>query len=159
MVLACHRLSAKALYCVALHLHTYRPEEWGGLGEIENKQNDVNLLLSKTVKLLESINTKLDLLTQQNATLLETSHTANKPAHGTQADIMTLLKLPSSIRKTALALLESDKATAQDLASKTGRSRPVESDCANQLVRMGFATKKRENMEVYFFIDSSEAKK
>jgi hypothetical protein len=127
--------------------------------ETENKQYNNDLLLTKTVELLESINTKLALLTQQNAKLLEASCTVNKPAHTTQADIMTLLKLPSSVRKTALALLECDEATAQELAIKTGRSRPVESDCANQLVRMGFAKKKREGMEVYFFIDSLEAKK
>jgi hypothetical protein len=117
------------------------------------------LLLTKIVKLLESINTKLELLTLQNAKLLETSCTTKKPAHGTQADIMTLLNLPSSVRKTALALLECDKATAQELALKTGRSRPVESDCANQLVRMGFVMKKREGMGMYFFIDSLEVKK
>ena len=66
---------------------------------------------------------------------------------------MTLLELPTAVRKTAIALLGCDRATAEDIAKITCRSRPVESDCANQLVRMGFAQKKREGMAIYFSIE------
>ncbi|MCW4024917.1 MAG: transcriptional regulator [Candidatus Bathyarchaeota archaeon] len=125
---------------------------------MENKQYNSSDLLTRITKLLEGINTKLDILTQQNAKILENSFAAEKPANHTSSDIMTLLTLPASVRKTGLALLEFEKATAQDLALKTGRSRPVESDCANQLVRIGFAKKKREGMEIYFFTEPLEVK-
>ena len=43
----------------------------------------------------------------------------------------------------------------EDLARETGRLRAVESSSANQLVRMGYLSKKREGRDVYFFIETS----
>ena len=45
-----------------------------------------------------------------------------------------------------------EKATADDLSNETKRLRAVESASANQLVRMGFISKKREGRKVYFYI-------
>ena len=106
-------------------------------------------LLSELIEQLKLVNSKLDLLTQQNAEILKLQQ-ANARLLNAQADVMTLLKLSPSQRKTAIALYRFDKATASEIAMITGRSRPVESDSANQLVKMGLAEKRREGMAVYF---------
>jgi DNA-binding MarR family transcriptional regulator len=113
----------------------------------------LNQLLAKLIEQIELINAKLDLLAQQNTELLKIHRGETQPFFNPQADVMTLLKLPSSLRKTAMALYHFDKATASEIAKATGRSRPVESDCANQLVRMGLANKSRVGMDVYFSIE------
>ena len=110
-------------------------------------------LLAKVVEQLKLTNSKLDFITQQNAELLKIYNAGNVIPLSPQADVMTLLKLPPSLRKTALALYKVERATAADIAKETGRSRPVESDCANQLVRMGLASKTREGMVIYFSIE------
>jgi DNA-binding MarR family transcriptional regulator len=110
-------------------------------------------LLAKLIEQLKLVYSKLDLLTQQNAELLKIYEAKNMMPFNPQADVMTLLKLSPSLRKTAMALYRFEKATADDIAKVTGRSRPVESDCANQLVRMGLVNKKREGLDVYFSIE------
>lgn len=70
-------------------------------------------------------------------------------------DVMTLLSLPSSLRKTMLALYKLEEATAKDLSNETKRLRAVESAYANQLVRMGYLRKKRVGRQVYFYIESN----
>jgi hypothetical protein len=110
-------------------------------------------LLAKVVEQLKLVNSKLDFLAQQNAELLKIYDAGNAMPLSLQADVMTLLKLPLSLRKTAVALYKVERATAADIAKATGRSRPVESDCANQLVRMGLASKTREGMVIYFSIE------
>lgn len=67
-------------------------------------------------------------------------------------DVVALLSLPDHLRKTAMALFELHKATAVMISEKTGRKRATESDCLNQLVRMGYLKKKREGLQVFFFI-------
>ena len=67
-------------------------------------------------------------------------------------DMLTLFSLPSALRKTVIALYKLEKATADDLSNETKRLRAVESASANQLVRMGFVSKKREGRKVYFYI-------
>jgi len=110
-------------------------------------------LLAKVVEQLKLINSKLDFLTQQNAELLKIYNARDVMPLSPKADVMTLLKLPLSLRKTVIALYKVERATAADIAKATGRSRPVESDCANQLVRMGLANKTREGMTIYFSIE------
>jgi hypothetical protein len=110
-------------------------------------------LLVKVVEQLKLINSRLDFLTQQIAELLKIYNASNAMLLSPQADVMTLLKLPMSLRKTAVALYKVERATAADIAKATGRSRPIESDCANQLVRMGLANKTREGMVIYFSIE------
>ena len=117
------------------------------------KQSKSVELLAKVIEQLKLINSKLDFLTRQNAELLKIYNTSNVMPLNPQADVMTLLKLPLSLRKTAIALYKVERATATEIAKATGRSRPVESDCANQLVRMGLANKTREGMVIYFSIE------
>ncbi len=115
------------------------------------KNNDFDpKLLVDLVGQVKSINQKLD-------QLIELSGGKKKNASGTglNPDVMSLLALPMSLRKTAMVLYKLDRATAEDLAGETGRLRAVESASANQLVRMGYLSKKREGRDTYFFIDTS----
>lgn len=74
---------------------------------------------------------------------------------GELLDVKALLSLPASLRKTMLALYKLREATAEDLSNETKRLRAVESDCANQLTRMGYLKKKRVGRNVYFYIETS----
>jgi len=134
-------------------------------GETATKKSptlDVKELLKKLVDVLNQVNKKLDLVIELNRKMLKTQEEflqritdnsyrrkAIKPA----PDVMTLLSLPSSLRKTIMALYKLKEATAEDLARETKRLRAVESASANQLVRMGYLKKKREGRKVYFYIE------
>jgi hypothetical protein len=113
--------------------------------------------LSIIITLLKSIDAKLGEFSKNNKI------TINSPKESTQlkstADIMTLLTLPSSLRKTAMALYKFKKANAIELSNETGRVRSIESNFANQLVRLNFAQKKRVGKVVYFFIESEVEEK
>lgn len=61
-----------------------------------------------------------------------------------------LFSLPSHLRKTYQALIKLEPATATMIAKSTGRARAVESNYLNQLVRMYYACKKRQNRQVVF---------
>jgi len=78
---------------------------------------------------------------------------------GVALDVMTLLKLPDFLRETSVALHELGEATAEDLATKTGRLRGVESAYANQLTRMGYLKKKRVGRKVVFSIKKSDVRR
>ena len=67
-------------------------------------------------------------------------------------DVAALLSLSDHLRKTAMVMLELEEATAEMVAERTGRRRATESDCLNQLVRMGYLQKRREGLKVFFSI-------
>lgn len=52
------------------------------------------------------------------------------------------LKLPTHLQRTFLALNELKTASASDVSNRTGISRPIESLYLNELVRLGFASKR-----------------
>ena len=123
----------------------------------------VELLLTKLADELNLANQKLDSLIGLNEKILKTLEEfarvgSDKNHFGTElkfeADVMSLLSLPISLRKTIMVFYKVEKATAEDLARETKRLRAVESASANQLVRMGYLKKKREGREVYFYIES-----
>jgi len=131
----------------------------------EPKSSTLNtkLLLMKLVDELKLVNQKLASLIKLNGKILKIQEemprlVSNKSYSGTELklepDAMSLLSLPMSLRKTVMVLYKLEKATAEDLARETKRLRPVESAYANQLVRMGYLSKKREGREVYFYIES-----
>jgi len=68
-------------------------------------------------------------------------------------DVMTLLSLPDHLRKTATAVCKLGKATADEVADETGRTRAMESAYLNQLVRMGYLRKERVGRKVYFYVE------
>jgi hypothetical protein len=124
---------------------------------------NTKLLLTRLVDELNQVNEKLDSMIELNGKILKTQEEflqriTNKSYPSTelklQPDAMSLLSLPMSLRKTVMVLYKLEKATAEDLAKETRRLRAVESASANQLVRMGYLSKKREGREVYFYIES-----
>lgn len=68
-------------------------------------------------------------------------------------DVMTLLSMPDHLRKTAMTICRSGRATAEDVAGQTSRARAVESAYLNQLVIMGYVKKERKGRKAYFFIE------
>jgi len=112
----------------------------------------VELLLNRLVQEITSTNKKLDSIIKLNSKT-ENSH-PNLKQNILQPDVMSLLSLPTSLRKTVMALYKLEKATAQDISQETKRLRAVESAAANQLTRMGYIKKKREGRDVYFYIES-----
>jgi hypothetical protein len=131
----------------------------------EPKSSTLNtkLLLIKLVGELKLVNRKLDSLIKLNRKALRMQEemprlVSSKGYSGMELkfepDAMSLLSLPLSLRKTVMVLYKLEKATAEDLARETKRLRAVESASANQLVRMGYLSKRREGREVYFYIES-----
>jgi hypothetical protein len=120
--------------------------------------------IANIVDALNLLNRKLDCLVEVSSEILKVNKKLlqkNKPKNSIanlhlEPDAMSLLSLPSSLRKTVMVLYQLERATADDLARETGRLRAVESASANQLVRMGYLKKSRSGRDVYFYIDSSE---
>lgn len=122
----------------------------------------IAVLLARIIDELREANEKLELLISSNRKLLEMqeeflqkSVSKKKPMQGFKLapDVMALLSLPMSLRKTVMVLYKLEKATAEDIAKETKRLRAVESSSANQLVRLGYLKKKREGRDVYFYIE------
>ena len=118
-------------------------------------------LLARIVAELREANEKLNLLISLNHKLLtaqekliqKSSNEIEPPQDLKFApDVLALLSLPTSLRKTVMVLYKLEKATAEEIADETKRLRAVESASANQLVRLGYLKKKREGRAVYFYI-------
>jgi len=124
--------------------------------EPKSSAPNTKFLLMKLVDELKLVNQKLDSLIALNGKILKAQEEMQRV--GTELklepDAMSLLSLPMSLRKTVMVLYKLEKATAEDLARETKRLRAVESASANQLVRMGYLSKRREGREVYFYIES-----
>ena len=146
----CHSLISCCFAYAKMHIGDVREKNM-------TNQSAAMDLLAKIIEQLKLLNTKLDSLNENNDKLLKIfeilKETPIKTSLNPQADVMTLLTLPGSLRKTAMALYRFERATADEIAKITGRLRAVESSSANQLVRMGFAEKKREGRTVYFSIE------
>jgi hypothetical protein len=123
---------------------------------------DVKVLLVKLIGEVHILNQKVDSMVEFGGKILKAQEdflqrtTKQKYTSETfklEPDMMTLFSLPSALRKTVMALYKLEEATAEDLARETKRLRAVESSAANQLVRMGFLSKRREGRNVCFFIE------
>jgi hypothetical protein len=127
------------------------------------------VLLAKIIDEFREVNEKLEILINLNRKLQETQEDFLQKTDSDEKlksniklapDVMALLSLPTSLRKTVMVLYKMEKATAKDIAKETKRLRAVESASANQLVRLGYLKKKRDGRDVYFYIPSElEAKK
>jgi hypothetical protein len=141
------------------------------LGMAEKKETDsgnLELLLARLVDLFGQVNEKLDSLIALNVKILKIHERFQQKSSDEafprikphlEPDVVSLLSLPASLRKTAMVLYKLDKATAEGISKETKRLRAVESAAANQLARMGFLKKKRGGRVVYFYIDSMELEK
>lgn len=114
---------------------------------------DEKELLVRLVDEVHQINQKLSkfLATQEDLLQKQTKTEWGKTTK-LDPDMLSLISLPKSLRKTVIALYKLGKATADELSDETERLRAVESASANQLVRIGFIGKKREGRKVYFYI-------
>jgi PAS domain S-box-containing protein len=70
-------------------------------------------------------------------------------------EMADLLQLPDHLRGTLVALSDMRKATASEVAEKTGKVRNIESVYLNQLERMGLLDKSRKGRRIYFRIRST----
>jgi len=123
---------------------------------------DVKELLMMLVDRLSQLNRKLDSVVEFSGKMLNAQEEflerfSNKSFREDLVqpapDMMTLLSLPGALRKTVMACYKLDEATAEDLSRETERLRAVESACANQLVRLGFLSKRRDGRKVYFYVE------
>jgi predicted transcriptional regulator len=67
-------------------------------------------------------------------------------------DVVALLALPDSLRKTALALLQFDRATAAMIASETGRTVDAERIYLMKLCDMGYVKMEEQAQDIYFSV-------
>jgi hypothetical protein len=102
----------------------------------------------KVIKILEDINAKLGKLEGRLGSVKTTAE--HRTEIRTPLDVDALLSLPDHLRQTAIVLSSKGSASAQDVAKETGRTRAAESDYLNQLVKMGYISRKREGRTVFF---------
>jgi hypothetical protein len=123
---------------------------------------DTKVLLVKLIDEVHELNQKIDFVVEFGGKMLKAQEEflqrTTKQSHidktfKSEPDMVTLFSLPNALRKTVMTLYKLGEATAEDLARETKRLRAVESSAANQLVRMGFLSKRREGRNVYFFIE------
>lgn len=124
-------------------------------------EKDVISKDSEVLEALSKINKKLEILIELNSRLLRINELTMDKAVSRNAtsenlslvpDSLTLLSLPTALRKTIMVLYKVERATANDLAKETKRLRAVESAAANRLVEMGYVQKRRVGRDVYFYI-------
>lgn len=141
---------------------------WALLASNTQKQDTDTQALHQIVLTLNRINDKIETILEVNKQLLKINEALlQRPLGKTnqssgefniEPDVMAMLNLPVTLRKTIMVLYKLEKATADDLAKETTRLRAVESAAANELVRMGYIKKKREGRDVYFYIETPEEK-
>ena len=118
--------------------------------------NDVNgkkplLILEKIKENLERLNEKMEVIIEIQKH--ERTDTRQQPLPDTPLDVMTLLSMPDHLRKTAMTVCRSGRATAEEISTQTTRARAVESAYLNQLVLMGYLKKERKGRKAYFYAD------
>jgi len=113
------------------------------------------VLGKKPVAILEKIRENLERLNEKIEVMIELQKHDRKdvmePLQDTPLDVMTLLSMPDHLRKTAMAVCRSGRATADEISQQTTRARAVESAYLNQLVLMGYLKKERKGRKAYFY--------
>ena len=113
------------------------------------------MLGKKPVAILEKIRENLERLNEKIEVMIELQKHDRKdvmePLQDTPLDVMTLLSMPDHLRKTAMTVCRSGRATADEIAQQTTRARAVESAYLNQLVLMGYLKKERKGRKAYFY--------
>jgi DNA-binding transcriptional ArsR family regulator len=124
---------------------------------IKNEQSNKKPLttLEKIELTLEKLNDKVEIMIeiQKNGNANPNYQKASLSLPDASLDVMTLLSMPDHLRKTAMAICRSSRATAEEISEQTKRARAVESAYLNQLVIMGYLKKERKGRKAYFFID------
>jgi len=109
------------------------------------------------MKRLDELTSKVDSILEMNKEILcfLNARRSINVHRDLPPDVMSLLSLPGSLRRTVLAVYKLGEATAEELSEETGRMRAVECSYANQLVRMGYLNKKRRGRKVVFYIENN----
>ena len=68
-------------------------------------------------------------------------------------DVMTLMSLPDHLRKTAVTLCKLGRATASEVARRTGIKKAAQSRYLNQLESMGYVKKDKKGNKTYFYVE------
>lgn len=113
----------------------------------------------KPLQLLEKIKESLERINEKMEVMIEIQkHDYKKPQLIPDAslDVMTLLSMPDHLRKTAMTICRSGRATAEEVSHQTKRARAVESAYLNQLVIMGYLKKERKGRKAYFHVDRDD---
>lgn len=86
--------------------------------------------------------------------ILNKSGTSNKIVsnNNLSPSIQDLLELPDTLRRTLLSLQNLGTATSEEVASKTGRTRSIETVYLNQLSRLQYVTRNRRGRKVYYSV-------
>jgi ArsR family transcriptional regulator, lead/cadmium/zinc/bismuth-responsive transcriptional repressor len=115
------------------------------------------VLGKKPVIILEKIKENLERLNEKLEVMIELQKHDRKdiqqPLQDTPLDVMTLLSMPDHLRKTAMTVCRSGRATADEISQQTTRARAVESAYLNQLVLMGYLKKERKGRKAYFYAE------
>ncbi len=115
------------------------------------------MLGKKPIVILEKIRENLERLNQKMEVIIELQKHDRKdtmlPITDAPLDVMTLLSMPDHLRKTAMTVCRSGRATADEIAVQTTRARAVESAYLNQLVLMGYLKKERKGRKAFFYAD------
>jgi ArsR family transcriptional regulator, lead/cadmium/zinc/bismuth-responsive transcriptional repressor len=111
----------------------------------------------KPLTVLEKIRENLERLNEKMEVMIEIQKNGNQKVGpllpDASLDVMTLLSMPDHLRKTAMIICRSRRATADEIAEQSNRARAVESAYLNQLVTMGYLKKERNGRKAYFYID------
>jgi hypothetical protein len=115
------------------------------------------VLGKKPVVILEKIRENLERLNEKMEVIIELQKHDRKgaalPIQDTPFDVITLLSMPDHLRKTAMTVCRSGRATADEISQQTTRARAVESAYLNQLVLMGYLKKERKGRKAYFYAE------
>ncbi len=118
--------------------------------------NNEDILTKKPLGVLDKIRENLERLNEKMEILIELQKHGRadiQPAPDAPLDVMTLLSMPDHLRKTAMTICRSGRATAEEISQQTTRARAVESAYLNQLVIMGYLKKERKGRKAYFYAD------
>ena len=118
--------------------------------------NNEEILAKKPLSVLEKIRENLEQLNEKMEVLIELQKHGRHDIQTTPdapLDVMTLLSMPDHLRKTAMTICRSGRATAEEISQQTSRARAVESAYLNQLVIMGYLKKERKGRKAYFYAD------
>jgi hypothetical protein len=111
----------------------------------------------KPLHVLEKIRENLERLNEKMEVLIELQKHGRSDIQPMSADapldVMTLLSMPDHLRKTAMTICRSGRATAEEISQQTNRARAVESAYLNQLVIMGYLKKERKGRKAYFYAE------
>lgn len=130
-----------------------KKEKNGNYGELLNTSPLIKLILDELSIIQLSIGELKQDISELKSSITEIQ-SQNENSLPKALDVFDILNLPKHLQDTAKALLKSspEDVTADNIAEITQKKRAVESDYLNQLVNLGYSSKKRVGRKVYFFL-------